>query len=112
MTEICCSCYVCGPQVVPPSQVRLFIHEDLPDLDVYVFRCPSCHDEVAKHADEDAILLLTPVVETVLISRPAEVDERVSHMPPLTEDDLLDFLLHLSADDLAGIARSEELPSC
>ena len=114
MTRIRTTCPRCGEVELRPDELELHINgrdpEDVPDGSTYLFDCPSCCDEVVKHADERiAQLLATGGVPVVYEGDPLGVPVQVAARPPhpevaaggpaLTHDDLLAFHELLETDD-------------
>ena len=103
MTTIKASCPACGDVDLTPTDVRVVICSRS-DWSFYAFACPSCCEEVRKHADEDVVaLLVSGGVKADVWEIPAEALEEHSG-PPLTYDDLLDAALWLSDHDQIAAA--------
>ena len=99
MTTIKASCTQCGDVTLVPAQLHLVV-SNRAELSSYSFQCPTCLDLVTKSADEDVVALL--ISGGVAVDRwdlPAEALEAHSG-PPLTYDELLDFALMVSDQDL------------
>lgn len=99
MTTIKASCPICGDVSLTPDQVRMVVCTR-PEWSYYAFSCPTCHDEVSKAADEEIVALLVsggvPLEHWVI---PAEALEPHTG-EAITYDELLDFALMLSDQDL------------
>lgn len=99
MTTIKASCPGCGDVELTSDDVTLRVCNHAP-MSYYSFTCPSCEDVVRKPADEHIVsLLISGGVKTERWQIPAEALEPKPG-PSLSYDDLLDFVLHLGADDL------------
>jgi hypothetical protein len=74
------------------------------DLSFYGFCCPSCGDEVRKHADDEVVaLLISGGVPAEPWHIPAEALE-IHTGPAIGYDDVLDFALWLdSHDEVAAV---------
>ncbi|MDP9431548.1 MAG: hypothetical protein M3P91_02180 [Actinomycetota bacterium] len=110
MTTIKASCPTCGEVELTAKDITLRVCNSAP-LSYYSFMCTTCKDEVRKPADDHVIsLLLSGGVRAEVWEIPAEALEPKAG-PTLSYDDLLDFVLHLGADDLlaaraTAVARS------
>jgi len=99
MTTIKASCPSCGEVELTSDDIRLRVASYAP-LSYYQFTCPSCQDLVRKPADDHIVsLLMSGGVRAEVWEVPAEALEPKGG-PDLTYDDLLDFVLQLSRDDL------------
>jgi len=99
MTTIKASCPICGDVSLTPAQVRLVVCTR-PEWSSYAFDCPTCHDEVSKSADEEIVaLLVSGGVQLEHWVIPAEALEP-HEGAPITYDELLDFALLLTDQDL------------
>lgn len=95
MTTIKASCPECGEVRLTPPDVQLMVCENRAALSYYEFRCPTCSDEVRKHADDHVVsLLVSGSVAAHTFRIPIEALEP-HEGPELTYDDLLDFGLQL-----------------
>jgi hypothetical protein len=93
----------CGRISLPTSAVELSICENHPDRNRYVFYCPCCQVVMAKRAPDAIVRLLTAAgVESVVWRCTAELCEP-HYGPPLTADDVLDFLIDLQATPTADV---------
>ncbi len=99
MTTIKASCPSCGEVELTAKDITLKVCSSAA-LSYYAFDCPKCEDEVRKPADDHVIsLLMSGGVRAQVWEIPAEALEPKPG-PRLSYDDLLDFVLHLGADDL------------
>jgi hypothetical protein len=99
MTTIKASCPGCGDVELTSSDITLRVCNDAP-RSYYAFTCPTCDDRVRKPADDHIVsLLMSGGVRAEVWEVPAEVLEPRTG-PTLSYDDLLDFVLQLSRDDL------------
>jgi predicted RNA-binding Zn-ribbon protein involved in translation (DUF1610 family) len=108
MTTIKASCPTCGEVEMTSRDVALMVCSHAP-LSYYSFDCPDCHDEVRKPADDHVIsLLMSGGVRAQVWELPAEALEAKSG-PPLGYDDLLDFALQLTGEDLLAGRVSQSM---
>ncbi|HVB27727.1 MAG TPA: hypothetical protein VNE21_07440 [Mycobacteriales bacterium] len=99
MTTIKASCPSCGEVELTSADIALRVCSHAP-LSYYAFNCPKCTDEVRKPADDHVVsLLMSGGVRAEVWEVPAEALEP-KYGPGLTYDDLLDFVLILSQEDL------------
>lgn len=99
MTTIKASCPTCGEVELTNADITLMVCSYAP-LSYYSFGCPTCRDEVRKAADDHVIsLLMSGGVRPTVWDVPAEALE-THEGPRISYDDLLDFALLLSSDDL------------
>ena len=93
------TCKRCGDIELSPKAIELRICSVL-ERSVYAFTCPSCSSSIIKPADDQRIisLLRSVGVPSVGWQIPAEADEPRDG-PPLSNDDLLDFMLDLEQPD-------------
>ena len=99
MTTIKASCPSCGEVELTSDDIRLRVCNH-GQLSYYTFTCPSCIEHIRKPADDHIVsLLMSGGVEAEVWDVPAEALEPKAGAE-LTYDDLLDFLLQLSRDDL------------
>ena len=99
MTTIKASCPGCGEVELTSDDIRLRVCSH-GALSYYTFTCPACVQEVRKPADDHIVsLLMSGGVEAEVWEVPAEALEPKSGSA-LTYDDLLDFLLQLTHDDM------------
>lgn len=92
------NCPACGPVRCAPTEFELHVCTHSP-ASYYVFGCPQCGELVRKAATLAAVeLLIAEGVQAQMWHLPAEILE-VKPGPPLTADDLLDFLIELDRDD-------------
>ena len=104
MIFITTTCPDCGVAEIPLSSVVLRVNTETARSQCAI-RCTSCGARFTKKADDGMSLLLeTFGVKIEEWSRPAEVDERPEHLPPIQRDELDAFAeaLH-SAEDLAAL---------
>ncbi|MEP6463189.1 MAG: hypothetical protein ABJC62_07190 [Frankiaceae bacterium] len=105
MTTIKASCPMCGEVELTSRDISLMVCNHAP-LSYYRFDCPTCRDEVQKPADDHIIsLLMSGGVRAHVWEIPAEALE-THDGPPLSYDDLLDFVLQLTARDTLSAAAS------
>ena len=98
MTLFKASCPSCGEVVLTPADVSLMVCSHAP-LSYYAFQCLGCNTEVRKPADDHVVsLLVRGGVPAEVWDIPAEALE-IKAGPPLSYDDLLDFVLQLSKCD-------------
>ncbi len=104
MTTIKASCHSCGEVELTSADVTLMVCSYAP-LSYYTFCCTKCELQVRKPADDHVVsLLLSGGVEAVVWELPAEARE-THEGPAIGYDDVLDFALRLSENDLlAAIA--------
>ena len=99
MTTIKASCPGCGDVELTSADITLRVCNHAP-LSYYSFTCPHCSDRVRKPADDHIVsLLMSGGVRADVWEVPAEALEPHAG-PTLGYDDLLDFVLQLSRDDL------------
>ena len=99
MTTIKASCPMCADVTLTPIQIKLVV-SNRAELTNYSFSCPQCQERVTKSADDDVVaLLISGGVSVERWDLPAEALEEHTGAP-LTYDELLDFALLLSHDDL------------
>jgi rRNA maturation protein Nop10 len=99
VTTIKASCPSCGEVELTSDDIRLRVCSQ-GQLSYYTFTCPSCVENVRKPADDHIVsLLMSGGVEAEVWDVPAEALEPKAGAE-LTYDDLLDFLLQLTGDDL------------
>lgn len=105
MTTIKASCPMCGEVELTSRDISLMVCNHAP-LSYYRFDCPTCRDEVQKPADDHIIsLLMSGGVRAHVWEIPAEALE--THVgSPLNYDDLLDFVLQLTASDTLSAEAS------
>ncbi len=105
MTTIKATCPDCGEVELTADDVTLSVCPNAPMAN-YSFTCPSCARLVRKDADDHIVsLLMSGGVDPVVWDIATEYLERVTAGPPLSYDDLLDFVLWLGVgDDLAARA--------
>lgn len=95
MTTIRASCPDCGDIELPAEQVGLkYDHQH------YAFHCPRCKRGIVKKADlRTAQMLISAGVPILGIAAYLEpVPVAVAVLPPLTEDDLIEFGLHFDEE--------------
>lgn len=96
---------MCGEVELTSRDISLMVCNHAA-LSYYRFDCPTCRDEVQKPADDHIIsLLMSGGVRAHVWEIPAEALETHSGLP-LSYDDLLDFVLQLSARDTLSAAAS------
>jgi hypothetical protein len=106
MTTIKASCPSCGEVELTSEDIRLRVCNHGP-LSYYTFTCPACVEEIRKPADDHIVsLLMSGGVHAEVWDVPAEALEPRSG-DALGYDDLLDFLLQLSRDDLLAARATE-----
>jgi hypothetical protein len=99
LTTIKASCPGCGDVELTSADITLRVCNHAP-LSYYAFTCPHCDDVVRKPADDHIVsLLMSGGVRADVWEVPAEALEPKPG-PTLGYDDLLDFVLQLSRDDL------------
>ncbi|HWB67642.1 MAG TPA: hypothetical protein VG708_12530 [Mycobacteriales bacterium] len=109
MTTIKASCPTCGDVELTADDVELRVCNHQP-LSSYRFDCPKCNEVVVKTADEQVIaLLMSGGVKAIMWELPAEALEPKAG-PPLTYDDLLDFVMELGVDDLLAARAALTAP--
>lgn len=112
MTFVTTDCPSCGTVEVPLDDVVLRVCED-DDRARLAVRCSACGTRFSKRVDDGMNILLVTVGVTVETwQRPAEVDERPLHHPPIRFDELEAFVAELRATDsvleLLGVDRESE----
>ncbi len=106
MTTIKASCPGCGEVELTSDDIRLRVCSH-GALSYYTFTCPECVQQVRKPADDHIVsLLMSGGVNAEVWEVPAEALEPKSGTP-LSYDDLLDFLLQLTRDDLLAARATE-----
>ncbi len=97
-------CPTCGEVEIPIDAVVLRVCED-DDTARCAIRCGHCGARFSKRADDGMSLLLVAVGVTVEPwRRPAEIDERPLHHPPIRFEELEDFAAALhAADDVLSL---------
>ena len=106
MTTIKASCPSCGEVELTSDDIRLRVCSH-GALSYYTFTCPSCVEEIRKPADDHIIsLLMSGGVSAEVWEVPAEALEPKPGAA-LSYDDLLDFLLQLTRDDLLAARATE-----
>lgn len=96
MPTIKASCYLCGDVSLPSTDLDLTVYTCGPERSAeYGFLCPTCGEAVVKPADDEVIALLEPHVHVNRVRIPAEMREHPVGLPPISSDDLLDFMLDL-----------------
>lgn len=96
MSWIEASCPECGTVDCRAADFDLAVCGDT-RASFYAFACPKCGDRVQKHADDRVVeVLIAEGVNPTFWELPAEMTEEHSG-PPLTTDDLLDFLILLNS---------------
>ena len=99
MTTIKASCPECGEVELTSDDVTLMVCNHA-TRSYYRFECPTCTCDVRKPADDHVVtLLMSGGVEAIVWDLPAEAVEPKDG-PVLSYDDLLDFALQLSENDL------------
>jgi len=93
MKPIRVRCPSCGDVDMFSSDITLVVYRDVPDRSHYTFRCVLCRQSVSKPARGDVVSALA-----LAGVRPhaAELPKEAT-APALSTDDLLDFILVLSA---------------
>lgn len=108
MTTIKASCPTCGEVELTPADVSLMVCSQAA-LSYYAFHCGTCDREIRKPADDHVVsLLVSGGVAARVWDLPAEALE-VKQGPPISYDDLLDLVLHLSQGDLLAAAVDAHL---
>jgi predicted RNA-binding Zn-ribbon protein involved in translation (DUF1610 family) len=97
MTRIRTRCPSCGEIELGANEVALHLLADDPESAFYDFVCPTCSALVRKPADDQVAQLLIGGGVGVVIEHPHP--ERAPDGPPLTIDDVLDFMLALERGD-------------
>lgn len=91
MPHVTTTCPRCGTIDVPLAEIVLRVCED-DSSGACVVRCPACGSRFAKDAnDAMMIMMVTFGVDVTVWQRPAEVDERPTHLPPLRYSEVSDF---------------------
>ena len=98
MTTIKATCPLCGDVDLTPAEVQV-TRAPAAGWATYAFGCPECGQRVSKPAGEDVVgLLATAGVPVRVLDIPEEALEPHDG-PPLTYDDLIDFVLMLGVSD-------------
>lgn len=93
--KIIATCPECGPQNLAPTGMHLTVYSH-GENHTYEFFCPTCFDEVLRPASQEVVdLLHNAGVRQDTIEVPLEVLEHPAGAPPLTVDDLMDFVTDL-----------------
>jgi hypothetical protein len=102
MSFITTSCPECGPTDIAIEHVTLRVNEET-QRSAAAIVCPQCGSRFNQKVDDGmAILMYTVGVRLETWSRPAEVDERPSGLPPISHDELVGFAAALGATDDVG----------
>jgi hypothetical protein len=97
MKPIRVRCPSCGDVDMSSSDITLVVYRNVRDRAHYIFRCVVCRQTVCKPAQDDVVSALSMAgVRCQEAELPREALAPVA-APALTTDDLLDFLLVLSA---------------
>lgn len=96
-TEIKATCPTDGEVKLRETGVLLTLM-DWGNGSTYTFFCPECKEEVVKPAPPDVIALLENVVHVKHVHVPLEIVEDDRTGPPLTTDDLMEFVIELYGD--------------
>jgi predicted RNA-binding Zn-ribbon protein involved in translation (DUF1610 family) len=91
------TCPACGNVSLAPGDIAVTINKLSAEGPTYSFTCPECGEVVTKPAtDEVQYLLKTAIgVRWNVIHVPAELTEPRGDGPPLTADDVDDFIISL-----------------
>ena len=79
------------------------IHLTLFDTGVgafYTFFCPHCYTEVSKPADDSLVGLMLGYVPSTLVHVPDEMGDENRAGPPISSDDVMDFIIELYGSEL------------
>ena len=99
MTFITTNCPECGEVEVPLESVVLRVSAEDHSATVVVC-CTNCGARFVKPVDDGmSVLMVTVGVEVQTWFRPAEVDERPTHLPPIDGTELEEFATLLSSTD-------------
>lgn len=99
MTRVEATCPTCGTIECVVEDLELGVCSFRP-ASFYAFRCPACTTWVHKPADARVIeILIAEGVKPHLFDLPAEALERPTEGALFTEDDVLDLMLELEAED-------------
>lgn len=103
MARIRASCPTCGDVELTVADVQVRICTSNSEGE-YAFRCPECTEVVTKQAETRTIDLL--VASGVRVTTWSMPKERLLSTPerPITHDDVIDFHILLSDDDLLAQA--------
>lgn len=96
-TEIKATCPTDGEVTLRETGVLLTIM-DWGTGSTYTFFCPTCKEQIIKEAPADVIALLENVVHVKRVHVPLEIQEGNRSGPPLTTDDLMEFIVELYSD--------------
>lgn len=88
------TCPDCGDVEVDSRALTLNLYPKAPERNNYIYRCPSCVDDVQYHCSVENAQRLYGRVRVEVIDLP---DEALEERPdtPLTWDEVLDFALAL-----------------
>lgn len=90
-------CPLCGDVDLSSSDITLVVYREAPNRSHYTFRCATCRRSVCKPAQEDVVSVLSLAgVRPQEAELPKEPAGQVA-APALSTDDLLDFILALTA---------------
>lgn len=96
---IIADCDQCGTQELRTSAFHLTIF-DTGENCYYAFFCPGCTEEVRSPADLETVLALLNVgVSATEVAVPDEVLDPARSGPPITCDDVMDFVIGLRTHD-------------
>lgn len=94
------TCPVCGEIETPLDAVVLRVNEETARA-LCSIRCVICGSRYTKPVDDSSCLLLeTFGVRIEEWTRPAEVDERPAHLPPMSPEEIDTFVALLSTADM------------
>lgn len=96
MATIIAHCPVCGEVKLKPEDVVLDI--DMCGPNFYRFACSGCDDTIEKPADERIVRLLMSGGVHARFRRFG--DRYDDDAPPITNDEVLDFILQLERTDI------------
>src|SRR5262249_55582473 len=102
------TCPTCGPTDIGIERVVLRVDE-VSFRTVASIHCPGCGSRSTKRgADAMSLLMARAGVEVHTVTRPAEVDERPVHLPPLTRAEIEEFVAELAGtnDLIAALSES------
>jgi hypothetical protein len=99
MTRVEATCPTCGTIECVVADLELGVCSFRP-ASYYAFQCPACSEWVHKQADARVIeILIAEGVQPYHFDLPAEALERPIEGPSFTEDDVLDLMLEVEAED-------------
>lgn len=101
------SCHLCGDFDLPAEKVLVKVYPQLPKQNYITFECPTCNAPCERRDLAESTLreLLRVGAVKKVTYFPAEILEDHYEGDPLSQDEILDFMLDLEReDDLSALA--------